>query len=305
MAAALHEAARSATAGEAVSDAFARYPDVFPPDVIATYRAGELGGFLAEACDDISNQSHTSHALKRKMLYYGLVLLAVISAFPFSLAVVQGALASMDVQEKAGGSLPPVPTLLASVQKTTIAMAPAAFAGIAGLFALWKLWHSRGLTPARHRLVLMVPILAGRAKAESLARFGWIMSMLARGGAPPNVCLQVAAASMPNLELARRMLATAATMKENERLSSALQRSDLLTPEYRNVVENGELTGDVPGAVMNMARATSAEFEARDKSFAHLSGMLFYIPFGLLILLLAVFLYKTWYGGIMDRFLPE
>jgi type II secretory pathway component PulF len=239
------------------------------------------------------------------MLFYGLVLLAVIAAFPFSLAVVQGALASMDVQEKAGGTLPAAPTLMAAVQKTMIAMAPTALAGFAGLFVLWKLWHGRRLTPARHRLVLLVPILAGRAKAESLARFGWIMSMLARGGAPPNVCLQVAAASMPNLELARRMMATAATMKENERLSAALQRSDLLTPEYRNVVENGELTGDVPGAVMNMARATSAEFEARDKSFAHLSGMLFYIPFGLLILLLAVFLYKTWYGGIMDRFLPE
>jgi len=299
---ALLAAEAAATSGASVSDVFGRYPDVFPPDVVATYRAGELGGFLADACDEISNQAHLSHQLKRKTTMFGITLAVVAGSFPFALAVIQGALASIDVQDRAGGSLPPVATLMASVQKTAFAMAPIAIAAYVVAYLAWRVWHSLPARPLRHRIVLIVPILAGRARAESLARFGWVMSMLARGGAPPNVCLQVAAASMPNLELARRMLATASTMKENERLSSALRRSDLLSVEYQNVVENGELTGDVPGAVMNMARATNADFEARDKSFSHLSGMLFYIPFGLLTLFIAVFLLKTFYGGLMSHF---
>lgn len=291
--------------GKSISSVMERYPYLYPPDVVGTTRAGEMGGFLPEARQVVANQAETSHRLKRQMVYYALVLLILIVTYPFTVAVIDGSLASMAIQDKAGGTLPPVATLTKAIKAAMWHILPWAALCYGLLYVALRVWHSMPLRGLRHRTVLMVPVLAGRAKAESLARFGWILSMVSRGGASPQQAFSLAARSVPNLEMARRLTEEADTMSTSDRLSAALGRTGMLPPEYGAVVQNGELAGDVPGAVMNMAQASEAEFNGRDGSFVHLARFLFYIPLAILMIFILSSLYTRFYGGVVSHFTVE
>jgi len=76
-------------------------------------------------------------------------------------------------------------------------------------------------------------------------------------------------------------------MGEADKMSGTLKRAGIFPAETIHIVSNGELAGDLPGAIMSTARAAEAEFTARDSSWAQLSRFLFYIPMGILTLLMA------------------
>ncbi|MDD5200611.1 MAG: type II secretion system F family protein [Terrimicrobiaceae bacterium] len=79
----LAELAYQISIGEKLSDAMARFPDVFPDDVLALIRAGEESGRLASVCGQIANtQRKTVRILKKLktgMIYPAIVLVMAVS----------------------------------------------------------------------------------------------------------------------------------------------------------------------------------------------------------------------------------
>lgn len=298
---ALEDGKGAMTAGTTLADAFAKYPRLFPHDVIGTLRAGQDSGEIAEACERIAEQSRASHALKRQLFWYSAILILTACTYPFVLMVVRGSLDSISEQDKAGGNLPVVPTILKFVQVEAIKIAPVSILIGALCIAAYLFWMSDRFRLQRHRLVLSLPLLGKRAWAESMARFGWALSTMSKGGVSARQAFGVAAETPPNAWMSEELKKIAASMGEADKVSGTLQRAGLFPAETVHIVSNGEMAGDLPGAIMSTAHAAESEFSARDSSWAQLSRYLFYIPFGILILLMCISLYTTLYGGIIQR----
>jgi type II secretory pathway component PulF len=91
------------------------------------------------------------------------------------------------------------------------------------------------------------------------------MSNLFRAGLSPKTVVEVAAQTMPNLELSRQMSSAAQSMRAETKLSEVASRVSMLTPEMQTIVSTGEFVGDLPGALQNVATAHQGEFQSTSK----------------------------------------
>ncbi len=301
----LKHAGQVVSEGGRMSDVFEKYPYLYPPDVIGTIRAGEAAGFLPEAMDEISSKMELSHRLKRRLKYFNIMFILTVATTPIVLGIVEGGLKSIKEQDTAGGSLPVMPTLAQSVGTSFIHNAPATiliFLGIWGLIAWFTSMPMRGF---RHKLVMRTPVIGGRAQAESMARMTWAMGMLSKAGLSPQQTFLLATQAVPNLAMRDRLAEEGNRLTESDKLSTALRRSELLPPEYGNIVETGEITGDVPRALEHVAKATDADFQGRNATAVTSSSFILYGILGVLILILSAWLLTKWYGGLIHTILPE
>jgi len=94
-------------------------------------------------------------------------------------------------------------------------------------------------------------------------------------------------------------------MKESDKLSSALRRTNLLPFEYGSIVETGEITGDVPRALESVHRASDAEFQAQNATAVTRSSLFFYILLGVLILFVSAWLLTKYYSGLINTILGQ
>ncbi len=295
------EIARLTGGGTGLGAAMRQYPDYFSPDDAATMEAGEKSGELTAACDAIAQQADKSHRLKKQLRWYTLTLTVTAGLFPILLGIVNGSLASMKVQDAAGGSLPVVATAAKYTGQGISSMLPALAAGITAFFLLRWIWQRDRFLMLRHRLVLAIPLVNGRARAESLLRLAFSLQNLAKAGLAPKTSFDIAADSMPNRELARRAREAAAQMRENQSLSDALRSAGLFDPQMNDVVSTGEITGDVPRAMAQVASAQAGDYDARDTNFSHLSCVLLYIPLAIMVVTMLAILYLTLYSGIIRQ----
>ena len=296
------EIARLTGAGTGLGAAMRQYPDYFGPDDAATMEAGEKSGELTAACDTIAQQADKSHRLKKQLRWYTLTLTVTAGLFPILLGIVNGSLASMKVQDAAGGSLPVVSTAAKYTGQGITGMLPMLAIGITAFFLLRWIWQRDQFLMLRHRLVLAIPFVNGRARAESLLRLAFSLQNLAKAGLAPKSSFDIAADSMPNRELSRRAREAAAQMRENQSLSEALRSAGLFDPQMNDVVSTGEITGDVPRAMAQVASAQAGDYDARDTNFSHLSRVLLYIPLGIMVVTMLATLYLTFYSGILRQF---
>jgi type II secretory pathway component PulF len=91
-------------------------------------------------------------------------------------------------------------------------------------------------------------------------------------------------------------------MRENQSLSEALRSAGLFDPQMNDVVSTGEVTGDVPRAMAQVASAQAGDYDARDTNFSHLSRVILYIPLGIMVCVMLATLYLTFYSGILRQF---
>lgn len=292
-------------AGGSVADAMAEHPGAFSPDEVGVARAGERAGFLPEAFAMLSEAAIYSKRL-RSSGWYGLALLVFFGlGYPFLLAAVQASDLAMARQDVAGGALPPWATFrtayaerLGGAILTTLPW----MVGAAGLVAGWL---SPGLRELRHALALRVPVVGARARAESMERFGVLCARLSAAGLPPSEVFAKAAAGVPNLALRRSLMASAGGARENEPMSQALGRALLFDRMELDVVRNGEIAGDVPGALLSLAVARREDFDARD---AVSKTVIRFTSFGaaaLATLLIVAYLYPVMYQQMIKRALQE
>lgn len=277
----------------------------FPTGAVGTLRAGEASGAVPDACLQAAAGCEAAHRLGTRCAAMTIMFFFVAVFAPIAVAFVHGSVDSMERQADANSSLPAASTAASSIGAQLGHMLPTMLPWWIVLFGGWRLWLTPRLRRARHRAVLLTPILAGRAREESLARASWALTELARAGMAPARSMLLAADACPNLIVADRFRDEAQRMGETTRLSSALRATGLMSPQLVDVVENGELAGDVPGAVSSVFRATGAEFE-RQNSTAHTKiWFVLYPILGVIIAVIVGLLYKTLYLGLFHAMLKD
>ncbi|MEZ0326242.1 MAG: type II secretion system F family protein [Fimbriimonas sp.] len=285
--------------GGSLADALAKYPNLYPEHVIGCIRAGEAAGFVPDAVSRMAATVLSARRIGVKTLIFFLMAASMAVITPLSLGVINGSLDSIKAQDAAGGSLPVAGTISFAIAQQMKLMAPLALLIAAAFWAFLWYWKQAPLRRLRHSLGLTPP-LRRRAQTEAMQWVSWSLSMATRAGLNHQAAYLLALQSIPNLHLRERAVKEAMQAKENEPLSIAIGRSTLLPPEYADIVHNGELAGNVPGALENIGNAAQADFEGSDRSASAILMVVLYIPLGLLTLILAAYLMTSWYKGIVD-----
>jgi type II secretory pathway component PulF len=129
--------------------------------------------------------------------------------------------------------------------------------------------------------------------------------MISRGGLSPQSTFLLALQSVPNLAIRERLEQQGNQMGESEKLSTALRKAAVLPPEYGDIVQTGEITGDVPRALESVHKATDADYRAKDSTAVTRSSFILYGLLGVVIMILSGWLLTKYYGGLIHTILGD
>ncbi len=252
--------------GSGIADILSLYPYLYPPHVVGAIRAGETGGYLPEAAENVAAQADSSRKMRRLMVFLGICAIGIPPAIPIGQALLNGVLRSWDAQEATGGQAPVAGTLWSGFVKEITGPLGITWLIAFVLFVILAFaWQSMRVRRIRHRLALAAPAFGKRSKAESFAAFTWNLSNLSKAAVPPREAYNLAAKTVPNQHIREALEAQGRQMTDKTKLSEALAGTKLLPYELGAMVQTGELTGDVAGQLLNGARAQQQEFESQNR----------------------------------------
>jgi type II secretory pathway component PulF len=252
-----------------MSEIMALYPGLYPEHAVGLVRAGEVGGFVPEACAGISEQAG---AAQRFRMWHWPLWYAFYSMMLLLPGVALGMLSFNRTFWKAlngGAHVSSSDILLMYRQSFVEELRGPAGAIIFGSYVaiilfLWLL-NKPGGKRLRHGMGLRFPIYGKRATHEGVTIFSWALSLLARSGIPPQTAWALASQCVPNVRLRDRLVQAGRIMQTGSRVSEAAFRSGLFPVEYAPTVTTGEMTGDVPGTLERLAQISRGEFESQTK----------------------------------------
>ncbi|MBC8063785.1 MAG: type II secretion system F family protein [Chlorobia bacterium] len=278
--------------GSGIADLLALYPFLFAPHVVGAVRAGEMGGYLPEALENIAAQADSSRKMRRWMVWLGLFAIGIPPVVPIGMALFNSVIASWDAQEASGGTAPVAATVgRGFVQELLGSLGVYSLIVFILFVVLAFSWQSMWFRRFRHKLALMIPTIGKRARAEGFAAFTWNLSNLAKAGIAPRQSFQLASETVPNLDIRLALENQWRHMNDQTKLSEALEGTKMLPHELSAMVQTGEVTGDVAGQLLNGARAQQQEFEHQDKNVKTRVGCWMLLLFFLVGPVLVAFLY--------------
>jgi general secretion pathway protein F len=231
--------------GRSFSQALQRFPETFPSLFVATVRAAERTGDVAEALGRYIAYQERLDAVRRKVIsasVYPIVLLAVgglVVLFLLGYVVPRFA----GVYEEVGRELPWLSQLLLewgrfiNANGAALAVAVAAVV-VAAAFGFARLKELAG------RLARRVPAIGERLRVYHLARFYRTLGMLLRGGTPLVTALGMASGLMPAV-MRPQLAAATQRIREGASISSAMEAAGLSTPVALRLLRVGEKSGEM------------------------------------------------------------
>jgi type II secretory pathway component PulF len=292
--------------GGSIADCLAMYPYLFPPHAVGAVRAGETGGYLPEAFESVAKQADDSRRMRRWMVWLGWFAVGIPPVIPVGRALFKAVLGSWSVQDATGGTAPVASTVAAGFVKEITGplgiVSLIVFATFATVALLWQTMKFRAL---RHRFALKLPTIGRRARAEAFASFTWHLGKLSHAAVPPRNAFQLAAETVPNLEIRGALEREGNRMTDRTKLSDALHGTKMLPYELAAMVQTGEVTGDVAGQLFNGARAQTEEFEHQSKYLTQRVGCWMSLLFFLVGPMVVMWLYRDFLLGLFDIFSQE
>jgi general secretion pathway protein F len=231
--------------GRSFSHALERFPETFPSLYVATVRAAERTGDVAEALGRYIAYHERLDAVRRKVVsaaVYPAVLLGVgglVVLFLLGYVVPRFA----GVYDEVGRELPVLSRLLIDwgrlMNANGWALAILVVAAVAAVALAWG-----RLKSLLGRLARRVPALGERLRVYHLARLYRTVGMLLRGGTPLVTAFGMVSGIMP--EAMRAQLAGATQrVREGGNLSAAMEATGLTTPVAARLLRVGEKSGEM------------------------------------------------------------
>ncbi len=233
--------------GQSLSVALAEFPSSFPTLYVATVRASERSGAIAEALRRFVAYQQQIDLLKKRLIsasIYPAVLLAAGSlVLLFLIAYVVPRFSG--IYEEIGGELPFASKMLMQWGRLLEAHGAAVLAGSLACFALVGYGVRRpGVRAAVGRLFTRIPMVGHQLQLYQLARLYRTVGMLLRGGLPVVTAFEMTrglmvAAARPRLAAATR------SVREGRSLTDALAAQGLTTPVAERMLRVGERSGNM------------------------------------------------------------
>ena len=231
--------------GASFSAALARQPEVFPPLYVATIKAAEKTGDLAEALARYVTYQQQLDAIRRKVVsasVYPMLLLGVgVLVALFLLAYVVPRFAA--VYQDLGRELPWITQMMLGWgrfldEHTALAALGALVAGAGMVHALSR----QSVRAALLRQIWRIPRLGERLRIYDLSRLYRTLAMLLRSGMPIVPAMRNASGLLRPEPRARLALALT-DIEQGRAISQAMAERGLTTPVALRMLRVGERSG--------------------------------------------------------------
>lgn len=231
--------------GQSLSSALQAFPDAFPDLYVATVRASERSGGLAEALARYIAYQTQLDSVKKHLVsasIYPVILIAVgavVTLFLLGYVVPRFS----HIYEDIGGDLPWLTRMLMAWGRFVEARGGMMLAAIAAAVAGVVLWFRQpGSRQRLARLFMRIPAIGERARVYQLTRFYRTVGMLLVGGTPIVQALGMVSGLLDQA-LRRNLDVAVARIREGQSISVALDGQGLTTPVALRMLRVGERTG--------------------------------------------------------------
>ncbi|GFO59475.1 type II secretion system protein [Geomonas silvestris] len=250
--------------GMAFSQAFEKYPRIFPHLYIASIQAGERTGDLPQTIRRYIAYLKRTEGFRSKIvtaLFYPAILVSV-AAIAVSVLLIYVVPTFSKIYTDSGAALP-LPTQML-ISFTTflrsyliVFIAAAVAAGTA--FRRWKETESGRFTvdALKIKLPLVGPVLSRYAVSGFTRTLGTVLG----SGIPIVESLRMSVGTLNNKVMERALLAAVVRVEEGSKLSSALESIKLMPPLALRMLSVGETTGSLEEMLSDISDYFEEEIE--------------------------------------------
>lgn len=283
-------------AGQTLSKAMSKYPNVFSNLFIGLIRAGEVGGVLEESLQRLAAFLEADVALRRKVkaaLTYPTIV--VIAALAIVIGLVTFILPKFfDVFKDLGIKDFPVMTQMLMDFSNFLTSRWYVMIAIVVLVVIAFRMFVRTRIGRRlyDRLKLKLPVFGPLNHKIALARFSRTLSTLLSSGVPILQALETVAGTVANEIIAEAVMEARARIREGDRIGPPLEKSGMFPPMVVHMISIGEESGALDQMLSKVADFYESEVESTLQSLTSaiepvlivlLGGMVGFIVISLLL----------------------
>ncbi len=243
--------------GEKFSEALAHYPKVFGTSFINMVAAGEESGQLTQVLDDLIDSIKWQDELTeqtKKALTYPLVTAVVITAVVFFLMIYLVP-QLIEFIESMDGELPAHTLALIATSDFFVAYwywIIGLGIGSTTLFIFFRR-QSRSFRYMTDRLLLRLPLIGDIAKKVILARFAHYLAMLYASGVTVLRSIEICETISGNSYVESELESIKASIVNGQKIYEAVHGNPLFPSLTARMIRVGEMTGELEGALANVA----------------------------------------------------
>jgi type II secretory pathway component PulF len=242
--------------GRSLSDSMTKQPRIFSDLYVNMVRAGESSGALVEVlrrmADHFERFAQVQAKFSSALIYPAFV--AVVGAGIMFFFVTYMLPKFMSIFEGMNVPLPMVTQMLVSISNVFKNYWWLMILIVLALIVLFKRFHST--TEGRRKvdeLKMKAPLFGKVVKLNLFGQFARTLSTLLENGVPVLTALKITEQIMPNVILKEAIARCREEVTDGKTIAQPLAHSKVFPQLMVDLVKIGEETGDVPGALKNVA----------------------------------------------------
>jgi type II secretory pathway component PulF len=279
--------------GKSLSDSMGRQPVIFSDLYINMVRAGEQSGALVDVLQRLASHFERFAEVQAKfvsaLIYPAVVACVGLAIMVFFMTVMMPKF--MSIFESVNIPLPASTQMLMSMSHIFKYYWWLMLLVLATIFILFKRFQaSKNGRKAIDGWKLRVPVLGRVTRLNLYGQFSRTLGTLLQNGVPVLTALQITEKVIPNVILKEAIAKTREGVTDGKTIAQPLARSKVFPQLMIDLLKIGEDTGDVPGALQNLANTYEGELAIALRVMTNLIEpvMIIFMAIGVGFLLLGV-----------------
>jgi len=286
LAKALGEVRNEVEQGSSLSDAFLKFPNVFPPIMIYLVRAGETGGFLDESLNSIANTFEADvklrQTIKSALTYPVVVLLMAVFAVIGMLIFIVPIFKKMF--EDLGGELPIPTQILVVLSESMVIVGPI----LVVVVVAGTIWWRRNKNTDRVRAIydplrLKLPVFGDLMNKVSVARFTRNFATMTGAGVPILKSLDIVGETSGNWVIEKALERVSDSVRKGRSIAEPLQSEPVFPAMVTQMIAVGEDSGSLEVMLTKIADFYDDEVQSTTEQLTSLIEPLMIAVIGVII----------------------
>jgi type IV pilus assembly protein PilC len=267
---ALGEVRTDVAGGVSLSSSMAKHDRIFPRLMIAMIRAGEAGGMIDRALEQIADSLEKDSALRGK-IKSALTYPVIVLSFTFVLiAAVLIFIVPIFEQmfKNLGGKLPAITQSLVTASHNMWWIGPLVLALVIGSSVTYKrqMRESESFRLKADQLRLKAPVFGQLFRKLAMSRFARNLGLLLNVGVPVMQALAVVGETTGNEVINAAMKDVQSAVRDGQTMSSALRRHPIFPEMVTQMIEVGEESGQISQMLDKVADFYDREVDSSAES---------------------------------------
>jgi len=250
--------------GSSLSEGLQIYPDTFPQLYISMVRAGEASGALAESltglCLHYERVQQARGKVIQAMIYPAIVMVVgVLSVIGLMVVIVPK---FSTIFEDLGGAMPLPTQILIGISNALIHYGWLILLILFGAgMAFRQFLRTADGQKWKDGQQLKMPVVSKIVRANSFAHFARTLETLIHNGVPILKALTISEETVGNSVIAAEISAARARVTDGSSIAGPLAAGGVFPELFTDMLAVGEETGDLPGALKQIARRYDEELD--------------------------------------------